>query len=232
MSSLLAFTSDAKTKKGVAHGVLTGILYLIPDNTLCPMAQTAKCADGCLVSAGRGAFTSVQKGRARKTALYYQDPVTFVDMLAMDIRKGQRKAAREGLTLAIRLNGTSDIAWEHKRGTNGLTLFEMFPDVQFYDYTKLPGRKTPANYHLTVSYSGANPAYAAKAMASRHNVAVVFRTKELPAVFQGRRVINGDITDLRFKDETGVVVGLYAKGRAKKDTSGFVVDNFIIARVA
>jgi hypothetical protein len=106
-----------------------------------------------------------------------------------------------------------------------LTLMETFPEIQFYDYTKLPGRKVPANYHLTVSYSEANLAYASKVARTPHNIAVVFR-KELPEFFLGRKVINGDKNDLRFKDLANVVVGLTAKGPAKKDTSGFVIDGY------
>jgi hypothetical protein len=103
---------------------------------------------------------------------------------------------------------------------------QEFPDVQFYDYTKLPGRKVPANYHLTVSYSGANAKYASKVLRSRHNIAVVFRDKEsIPEFFNGRPVIDGDRDDLRFLDQTNSIVALYAKGKAKKDTTGFVIDN-------
>jgi hypothetical protein len=150
--------------------------------------------------------------------------------MAIDVSLAQKKAVKMGVKLAVRPNGTSDIAWENMRGSNGLTLMEQFSDVQFYDYTKLPNRKTPSNYHLTVSYSEANNAYSDKVKRTEHNIAVVFRSKELPAEFLGRRVINGDKTDLRFLDESGVVVGLYAKGTAKKDYSGFVIDSNIIAR--
>ncbi len=223
--NLLSFSSDAKTVKGEKEGVLTGILYLTPDDTLCPMARNAGCYNACLVSAGRGAFNSVKAGRARKTQLYYRDPIAFVDYLAHDIRNAIKRAEKKGMALAIRLNGTSDIRWEKHKGTDGLTLFEMFPDVQFYDYTKLPTRKVPSNYHLTASYSNANAKYAAKVINSKHNIAVVFRdSNSVPKHYLGRRVIIGDKTDLRFTDPPGVIVALYAKGAAKKDATGFVVD--------
>ena len=80
---------------------------------------------------------------------------------------------------------------------------EMFPEVQFYDYSKLPGRKVPANYDLTVSYSGANKSYARKVAKTPHNISVVFRDR-LPETFLGREVINGDENDLRFKDKRNV----------------------------
>ena len=223
--SLLAFGNDSKTVKGEKQGVLTGILYLIPDDKLCPMSATAGCREPCLVAAGRGRMTNVKAGRLRKTRLFYADPVAFVDQLAKEIALAQKRAAKRGMDLAIRLNGTSDIAWENYKGSDGLSLMEAFPTVQFYDYTKLPTRKVPKNYHLTVSYSGVNSKYAAKVSKSRHNIAVVFRDqKSIPDMFLGRKVINGDATDLRFTDPKGVIVGLYAKGPAKRDCSGFVVD--------
>jgi hypothetical protein len=223
--NLLAFGTDAKTVKGEAEGVMTGILYLLPDDKLCPMAANAGCREGCLVSAGRGAFNSVKQGRKRKTDLFYADPVAFVDYLAHEIRLAIKRADKAGMALAIRLNGTSDIPFENYKGSNGLSLMDIFPTVQFYDYTKLPTRKVPANYHLTVSYSGANVKYAEKVQKTAHNIAVVFRDRDsIPTHYLGRRVINGDKTDLRFTDDSGIVVALYAKGAAKKDRSGFVVD--------
>lgn len=225
MTTLLSFGNDSKTVKGETEGVLTGILYLIPDDHLCPMARNAGCREACLVSAGRGRMTNVKAGRLRKTQLFYADPVAFVDTLSKEITLASKRAAKKGMSLAIRLNGTSDIRWEHQRGSDGLSLMEKHDDVQFYDYTKLPTRKVPKNYHLTVSYSEAQAKYATKAAESAHNIAVVFRDREsMPATFLGRPVIDGDKTDLRFTDPQGVVVGLYAKGAAKKDTTGFVID--------
>jgi len=226
----LAIGNNAKTIKSDKQGeYLTAIMYLLPDDDICPMSKLADCRNGCLNKAGRGAMNSIQLARQKKTEAFKRDPIAFVDQLALDIAEAKRKASRLGVKLAVRLNGTSDIAWENLAGSCGNTLLEQFPDVQFYDYTKLPGRKVPANYHLTVSYSGANLAYAAKVSKTRHNVAVVFRTANLPKEFIGRAVIDGDKNDLRFTDPSGVVIGLYAKGPAKKDYSGFVVDTNLIA---
>ena len=158
----------------------------------------------------------------RKTIAFRDDSVAFVDQLGKDIEWAQRKADRDGVKLAVRLNGTSDVAWENQKGSNGLNLMDTYPEVQFYDYTKLPNRKVPANYQLTVSYSEANLAYALKASKTAHNIAVVFE-KDLPDIFLGRRVVDGDKNDLRFLDPVSVVVGLKAKGPAKKDTTGFVI---------
>ena len=220
----LSIGNNPKTIKGDKKGeFLTAIMYLQPSLALCPMSALAKCHDACLNLAGRGAMSPIQTARARKSAAYTADPIAFVDQLKADIMKAINKASKKGARLAVRLNGTSDIAWENMKGANGQTLMADFPDVQFYDYTKLPNRKVPINYHLTVSYSGANQAYAAKVNKTSHNIAVVFRGA-LPAHFNGRPVVDGDLTDLRFLDPHGVVVGLKAKGPAKKDQSGFVVD--------
>ncbi len=231
----LAIGNNAKTVKSDNGGeYLTAIMYLAPADTVkginvCAMAETAGCKAPCLFLAGRGVMRPVKDARIKKTEAFRDNPVVFVDQLALDIIKANKKATKMGVELAVRLNGTSDIAWENQVGSDGLSLMEKFPGVQFYDYTKLPGRKVPSNYHLTVSYSAVNEKYAAKVLKSRHNVAVVFKGKKLPSEWMGRAVIDGDKDDLRFKDPVNVIVGLIAKGPAKKDKSGFVVDPNLIA---
>jgi len=143
-------------------------------------------------------------------------------------------AEKIGMTPVVRLNGTSDIRWElfpvHRNGETFHNIFEAFPDIQFYDYTKLPNRvRIPSNYHLTFSLNESNSSDAKKMLDSGMNVAVVFRGKasKFPAKFWGKPVVNGDDSDLRFLSigTTGaVIVGLSAKGKARKDTSGFVQD--------
>lgn len=228
----LAIGNNAKTVKSDKGGeYLTAIMYLAPADTVpginvCPMAELAMCKAPCLFTAGRGAMRPVQDARIAKTVAFRDDRDTFMQVIVEDIREAQRKARKLRVKLAVRLNGTSDIPWENIPVTiDGVTyanVMAVFPEVQFYDYTKLATRKVPANYHLTVSYSGANPAYAAKAAKTQHNLAVVF-AGPLPATFLGRPVIDGDANDLRFLDPAGVVVGLTAKGKAKQDTSGFVI---------
>jgi hypothetical protein len=131
----------------------------------------------------------------------------------------------------FRLNGTSDLSWEKYSvtvdGVDYANIFAAFPDVQFYDYTKILGRKVKGipNYHLTFSAADGNDADVAKAIEQGYNVATVFgikKTEPMPESYNGRPVFNGDDSDLRFLDPKGVIVGLYAKGKAKKDTSGFV----------
>ena len=163
----------------------------------------------------------IQKARIRKTQYFFEARDYFMNDLVADIRKAIKFAAKQGLTPVFRLNGTSDLSWE-KYTVNDQNIFEMFPQVQFYDYTKVLGRKVSqySNYHLTFSAADGNDSDVQRAIDQGMNVAVVF--DKLPEVYGGRPVYNADDTDLRFLDPKGVVLGLKAKGRAKKDTSGFV----------
>jgi len=227
-SSMLSVGNDSKTAKGKKYNYLTGILYLTPDYDLCPASKLAKCDQACLVSAGRGKFNSVKAGRLNKTKIFRQYPNVFYELVRRDILKLEKKAERENLNFCVRLNGTSDI--DHT------DFIASMPHVQFYDYTKMSTRKPLDNYHLTFSYSGANKSYlkhVQKALDNKLNLAVVFSDKNHPEKFLGLPVVNGDDTDLRFLDykleERQSVIALYAKGEAKKDTSGFVVQSNIIA---
>lgn len=234
---LLAIDTNAKTVKGQKYGFMTGILYIAPHtisgNNTCPMAMIAACDKACLYSAGRGAFNSVQQSRIDKAKWFFDDRSSFVDQIIRDIGKLLRKAEAAGMTPLVRLNGTSDIRWESIPVTHkGITypnLMALFPHVQFYDYTKLANRKNvPANYDLTFSYSG-TPAYQKYVNIARDNgmrIAVVFRNaKDIPASFLGMECIGGDDSDIRHLEPQGVVVALYAKGPAKNDYTGFVVDS-------
>jgi len=215
--------------KGEAYGYQSFILHLAPANSaglsksMCPYAS-AGCTAACLNTAGRGVYPNVQAARVRKTRLFDNDRQIFMSMLVKDIVSAIRRATRNALIPCIRLNGTSDVMWERFPVQQYMNIMEMFPDVQFYDYTKIPPlwrTNRPKNYHLTFSLSENNGNMLNPAIQAGMNVAVVFR-KYLPNTFQGYDVINGDITDLRFLDRPGVVVGLGAKGRARRDTSGFV----------
>ena len=216
---------NTKTVKGEAMGYQTYIMHLAPSTlsgyNTCPMASTG-CAAACLNTAGRGRFTTTQEARVRKTKWFFEDRETFMAQLVKDITAAIRKAGREGFVPVFRLNGTSDIRWETVPVGGFRNIMEMFPTVTFYDYTKLQNRRDlPFNYHLTFSRSEENYAAVDMMMAAGYNVAIVFN--ELPAVYNGYTVIDGTETDLRFLDEKGVVVGLLAKGKAKKDVSGFTV---------
>jgi len=231
---LIASGTDAKTTKGNGDKYETAIMYMQPWKSaginVCANAEIAGCIDGCLFTAGRGAFSNVQQSRAKKTAWFAADRDGFMAQLIVDVTKFIKYCGKQGVTPVIRLNGTSDIRWERIPVGDYAHIFAAFPDVQWYDYTKIANRKCDniSNYHLTFSYSAANPLYAKQvkiAMDKGMNMAVVWRSVSvIPDNFMGRNVVSGDADDLRFLDPKGVMVSLYAKGRAKKDTSGFVQD--------
>lgn len=233
---LLAIDTNAKTIKGQKKGFMTGVLYMAPHtisgNNTCPMAKLAQCDKACLYSAGRGAFNSVQQSRIDKAKWFFDDRFGFMQQLVRDIRKLRDKAKQAGMIPLVRLNGTSDIRWENEpvfiNGKSYRNLMEAFPTMQFYDYTKIANRRNlPSNYDLTFSYSGV-PAYQKYVNIARENgmrIAVVFRKREdIPASFLGMECIDGDDSDVRHIEPQGVVVALYAKGAAKADYTGFVVD--------
>ena len=236
---VLSINADNKTYKGVKLGYLTGILYLAPSNIsgyqICPLAKKAGCEKACLYSAGRGAFNSTQKARINKTKRLFEDRIEFLNDLVYSIKTVIRKAEKKGLTPLIRLNGTSDLLWEKIPVTlNGIeyaNVMEAFPNVQFYDYTKIPNRKNlPSNYDLTFSYSGVKGFEKYNKIASVNpnlsRIAVVFlKADNIPSIFLNREVINGDNSDVRHIDPKNSVIGLYAKGKAKKENNGFVVIN-------
>lgn len=234
--SLLGFNTNAKTVKGEKIGYFTGILYLAPVDLsgyqVCPMAKAAQCDKACLYSAGRGAFNSIQQARINKTRYYFENRAEFMFNLVKDIEAGIRKASKLNQELLIRLNGTSDIRWENVSFTDSdgktyTNIMERFPNVQFYDYTKDGNRKDlPPNYDLTFSYSGASTfgKYNEKAINNGMRIAAVFRyERDIPATFKGLPVIGGDNSDVRHIEPKAHIVALYAKGKAIKDNSGFVI---------
>ena len=227
---LLSVNSNPKIDKSnkVSEKYWSCIMHLRPVSTkICPYQDIAKCKDACLNTAGLGGvYPSIQKARQKKTDLFLNDRDEFMQQLVKDINTFIRACQRKDKRPAIRLNGTSDIQWEYIEIDGYENIFAMFPDVQFYDYTKIPTRKIDhiPNYHLTWSYSEANDKYASWIDRVRNNIAVVFKNKNLPEKFKGREVIDGDLHDMRFLDEPNSVVGLKAKGKARQDTSGFVIN--------
>lgn len=240
--TLFSVDTNAKTIKGQKYGVKTAVLYLAPaglafdalgvSGTMCAMSALAGCEAACLNTAGRGQFDAIQTARINKTIYFLLDRIGFMQHLAHEIGVFVQKTRAEGYIPMVRLNGTQDHRWENEPvevdGVTYANLMALFPDVQFYDYTKLPNRKgIPANYDLTFSFSGlpAYQPYVQAAVAAGLRVAVVFRDRaSIPVQFMGLPVVDGDDSDLRPYDPQGVVVALYAKGKAKRDMSGFVVD--------
>jgi hypothetical protein len=271
MRQLLSIDTNPKTIKGQKYGFMTGVMYLAPADlastpqlpiNVCPMAELAQCKTPCLNFAGRGAFNSVQKARIAKTQRFFTNRVGFMEDMVWSVEALIRKAARAKLTPIVRPNGTSDIRWEFiscwrdvgtKRVPNWVrfrNLMEAFPEVQWYDYTKIANRRLielrdqvtgkivshgwPKNYDLTFSYSGVPEFQPIVAKAQKNpllkRIAVVFHDRNnLPKTFsingKHQKCVAGDDSDLRHTEPKGVVVALYAKGRARKDNSGFVVNN-------
>ena len=225
----LLSTANPKIQKGTKMGYLSFILHLAPADLsgreTCPK-RTAGCTAACLNTAGRGGMfrkgentNMIQKARIRKTQLFFNERDAFMLDLYKDIQKAIKFAERQGLTPVFRLNGTSDLSWEkYTVGTTDMNLFQLFPTVQFYDYTKVLGRKVAQykNYHLTFSKADGNDSDVAEALFQGMSVVAVYDA--IPA-----GVPSADETDLRFLDPKGVMLGLKAKGRAKKDYSGFVI---------
>ena len=224
----LLSTANPKIQKGTKLGYLSFILHLAPatlsGKETCPK-RTAGCTAACLNTAGRGGMfkkgentNMIQKARIRKTEYFFNDRAAFMADLVSDINKAIKFAAKQGLTPVFRLNGTSDLSWEKYDAGQGLNIFEQFPYVQFYDYTKVLGRKVKhlTNYHLTFSKADGNDSDVAEALLQGMSVVAVY--DEIPA-----GTPSADETDLRFLDPKGIMLGLKAKGRAKKDYSGFVI---------
>lgn len=231
-SKMLAVSADAKTVKGEKKGFLTGILYLvsadISGENLCPMAKLAACDLPCLLTAGRGRMSNVFFARLRKTLYFLQYNEEAIETIKTDIAAIVKKANKMQYSPVIRLNGTSDIRFER------YGIIQAFPNVQFMDYTKLANRRNlPANYDLTFSYSGVSD-FAPQVKLALENgmrLAVVFRNRETVEYmlnngvkYMGRDIVDGDESDLRFLEPQNVISALYAKGRAKYDGTGFVVD--------
>lgn len=242
---------NPKVAKGLKVGVSTAILHLMPADgsglQVCPNA-TDGCRAACLNRAGRGGMNldaddlnAIQRARRRRTLWFFARRAEFMDRLVSELTRHEAKSRAAGLIPAARLNGTSDIAFERipveRNGRRYPNIMRAFPRMRFYDYTKRTDRRDlPRNYHLTFSLAENNDAAAELALAAGINVAVVLSSPEiirragtryarlapLPDSWNGRRVIDGDESDVRFRDPHGVYVGLRAKGRAVNDQTGFV----------
>jgi len=243
--------SQNKLAKG-SKGIEAAVLHLAPADlagfgSVCPWAS-AGCKAACLNTSGRAQTRlelddragllahPIHGARIRRTERFFTDRTLFFADLDRELTNLANRAKRKGRVPVVRLNGTSDIPWERRRyhlpqeeyyGFRARSIIERHPEIQFYDYTKSKYRALsdlPANYHLTLSRTEADTDSDVLAVLDRGvNVAVVFGGPELPGWFGDREVIDGTKDDWRFKDPAGVIVGLLALGRAKRDRSGFVI---------
>ena len=223
-------SSTFKMAKSSKYRYLSEILHLAPSNiggvNICVNASPL-CIDLCLNTSGRGQMNIVQKSRLNKKYYFLADRQKFLEQLDREIKLSSDRAKRKKLKYTVRLNGTSDLPFERYKLKNGLNLMENNPQVQFIDYTKITNRllqKLPKNYSLTYSQAENNLEDIKKVLKTKYNIASVFR-KKLPKKWLGRKVINGDISDLRhLEDGKKIIVGLIAKGKAIKNFNGFVQD--------
>ena len=235
--------TSAKIKKNMKYNHLTYIIYLAPamesGYNVCE-TSTPECRLGCLSTSGRAAMdimsgqNKIMKARITKTKLFFEHQDFFMDWVIQEIKRYYKQAQNKGHEFSIRLNGTSDIDWVNVK-RNGQNLFEMFPDVKFYDYTKNPVKfwHLPDNYHLTFSFSGRNTVISKKLLDRGHNVAVVFNVKkeeDFPKKFMGYEVINGDLSDLRPNDGKGVIVGLKWKNIANKEDNEIIKKSIFVVQ--
>lgn len=229
--------SNLKGMKGEKKGYQTWILHLAPHTlggiNTCPKA-TLGCIASCLNTAGHGGMfkagetvfnttNNVQLARKRKTQFFANDRKGFLELLVDDIQKAINYSVKKSFIPVFRLNGTSDISWEKYIIKDGKNIFQLYPDVQFYDYTKVLHHKVDHidNYHLTFSRAESNQVDVDYALKIGMHVAMVFNTT--PMEYKGIPVYDADDTDLRFLDPDNHIIGLRAKGKAKKDESGFVI---------
>lgn len=256
----MKFTTIANAKKQTGLSYLGGVstsakimhsqeyshqhtyaIYLAPANTsgynTCSHS-TPECRMGCLNTSGRAGIEifsgldRIKKARIAKTKLFYEHTEFFMDWMFAEIRSKQAKAKREGFYFSVRLNATSDIDWQNVKIDNK-TIFEIFPDIQFYDYTKNHNKfdNIAPNYHLTLSYTGRNWDKCLEMLAKGFNVAMIFNVKHenlIPAMYKGFKVVNGDLTDYRVDDAKGIIVGLKWKRIANRANEKKVLNSCFV----
>jgi len=224
-------STNSKTAK---NNIETYILYLSPERqnskgvNLCPKASKG-CAAACLYTAGRGKFTNVKASRINKSEYYISDKKIFINQLSKELVKIAAKSIKQNKKIAIRLNGTSDqdfISIIKKYNNLDLLNSDQFKNLVFYDYTAILGKIKKyinTSYSLTLSRKEDNESDILQALQLGGNVAAVFRD-DLPTTYKGFEVVDGDKSDLEMIYNKNVILGLKAKGEAKKDKSGFVID--------
>ena len=217
--------TNTKLEKGTKLGWRTYGLSLSPagksGKQFCPH-RSKGCEAACLDMSGMGVFSNVQAARLNKSRYFIENRTEFLNQLNQEISNAAKLGLRKSQPVAVRLNVLSDLPWQK------LIDMDAYPDIQFYDYTPNLARmvqflngELPKNYHLTFSRKEDNQHKVVAVAKSGGNVAAVF--SKLPQKYLGNPVVDGDLSDLRFLDPKNVIVGLKAKGRGKKDESGFVL---------
>jgi hypothetical protein len=222
-----------KMAKGKTFDVMTYSVYLASSDSsgynVCPMANVF-CKNACLNYSGHGRYNRTQKARIRKTRLFFENRDLFMKILFHEIAYFKKRAAKKGLSFAVRFNATSDINLKQLK-LDGLNVLEQFPDIQFYDYTKVYKYLFLANEYenldMTFSYSGENWNECENALQNGFRVSAIFE-KELPETFKGYPVIDGDQYDMRYFDPNDVIVGLRVKKVSSKELNQFNENPFFV----
>ena len=246
LSYLGSINSSAKTEKGKKYNIDTYIVYLAPANlsgyNVC-MGATKECKLGCLHTSGRTAIeicsnkNIIQNARIKKTKLFFEQTAFFLDWITAEISAAKKLSESKGNLFAVRLNGTSDINYLNYPVKNKKNIFVLFPDIQFYDYTKVYNRffqDMPANYHLTYSYTGRNKNNSLKVLQKGYNVAVIFNTKkfsDIPKTWNNYKIINGDLTDYRPADKKNSIVALTFKRIANKEINNAIKKSIFVEQI-
>lgn len=245
ISYLGACKQSAKVMKSYLNGTLTYCIYLAPSDmsghNVCPFSE--HCKDRCLNASGHNRIdiwkngyegSKINRSRIKKTRLFFDNRNEFMTMVVGEINRYMNYAEKHNLNFAVRLNGTSDL--DPQLFTyEGKTILELFPNVQFYDYTKVPNRirkyADKENYFLTFSFDGYNWDVCEDYLQKGGQVAVVFDSHKLPTTYKGYKVVNGNDYDMRYLDGKGVVIGLTYHPTAADRVNGKIVipnDPFIV----
>jgi hypothetical protein len=238
----IATSSKISHSKQYSHQYTYG-MYLAPAklsgyNTC--SHSTPECRMGCLNTSGRAGIeefsgiTKIADCRIKKTKLFFEETAFFMQWLIAEIRQAQAKAIRDNFFFSVRLNATSDINWANVY-VDGKNIFQIFPEVSFYDYTKNADKfvNKAENYHLTYSYTGRNWDKCTDLLAKGVNIAMVFDVKHeslLPAMYKGYKVINGDLTDYRIDDAKGIIVGLKWKRIANRVNEKKILNSCFVVK--
>lgn len=225
VSYLGAVAQSMKMRLSYENGTMTYCLYLAPADmsgyNVCPNSE--HCKKFCLNGSGQNKCDQLSRGvegslinrsRIKKTRKFYEDRATFMRMLIHELKRYQKSAKEKGMGFSVRLNGTSDLSPVlFKDPDTGKNILELFHDVQFYDYTKVPSRiklmQRYSNYDLTLSYNGFNDEECKKFLNEGGKVAVVFYGDKLPKSFNGWKVIDANGYDMRYLDEPQTICGLH-----------------------
>jgi len=218
--------SKANHKTLLGGSIMIYTLSFLPANysgfNVCKPSTTKNCKPTCLgVAAGRNVMTQNQQAKFNRTEMFFKDRENFDALLIREVTNGVKLAAKTGKALAFRLNCYSDIPFENvKLAGTGKNVFELFPNVQFYDYTKRAERDYALrgkwnNYHMSFSFDGSN--YDDVVHVMHHYpwvniIIVISKDDDFPTEYFGRKTFDADKTDYRFQDPTGQVGVLRIKG--------------------